>query len=171
MIRQPLIFMASALCLLISLGGCAESVKEQQGAAITLVPITQTLSLNVERQGMDAAKAELKQAIEKNLAVIEAKDIRVHWHTEAGKQLADYAKSVVRSYGVSTDYFVLVPCAGDCQSDVSFSFTDVKVVTRLCSYPAVGKFGADESSCFVDNARWQSMVNPEKMLPAQAVSQ
>ncbi|MGF1756106.1 hypothetical protein L4C33_21265, partial [Vibrio makurazakiensis] len=48
--------------------------------------------------------------------------------------------------------------------DLSVRYTKYKTITQVCTYESIDRFGYGETGCYAENARWQSMVNPEKML-------
>ncbi|MCF1428418.1 MAG: hypothetical protein LPD71_02090 [Shewanella sp.] len=154
---------------LMSLGGCAETINESQGTAITLVPVTQTLSLDAGDKGLKGAKREIADFIQVNKALIATQGISLTWRSESGKALADFSVQQASSAGLLASQFAIAQ-AQDKGADISLSLTEYRVLTSVCDYPSIGKFGAGDSSCFVDNARWQSMVNPQNNLPKQQVA-
>ena len=48
--------------------------------------------------------------------------------------------------------------------DLYFKTTVNKVIVEVCPYAKVGSMGLAKDGCYSDGLRWQSMVNPEKML-------
>lgn len=157
----------TTLLMLGVLAGCSERVVERQGADITLVPVTQTLTLSVPGRSLEGAEKEIEQFISQNFASIEAKGVSVAWSGSQGKRLFAHAKQYAAQFGLRPDTFTVQQAQLSESDSIRFVLTEYKVVAPVCSYQQVGKFGWNESSCFTDSARWQSMVNPEKMLPGK----
>ena len=160
----------------IILSGCAERIKEREGKALHLVPLTYSLSLNSHKNGASTAKQEIEVFITQNFEVIEAKGMLAEWHNLQGKQLSNYARTFAKSLGIDVNRinvqrFEVREGEPITEFDLRLTFTDYQVITNLCEYPEVGKFGFYESNCYTDNARWQSMVNPENMLPKASNTQ
>ncbi len=87
----------TTLLMLGVLAGCSERVVERQGADITLVPVTQTLTLSVPGRSLEGAEKEIEQFIQQNFASIEPKASRWHGADRRARNCSPMQKSMRRN--------------------------------------------------------------------------
>ncbi|MEZ8276259.1 hypothetical protein [Vibrio cyclitrophicus] len=150
--------------LVIVSSGCAEKVQERRGQSIEAIPVEHTYSFIIKKTGQ--TKVEVFELIDENLDVLIEKGSQLVWHTQQGKQLADLAAEYMRNKGVNSKLIFLerTDMPNEHLFDLTLRYTHYKTVTNVCTYESISRFGYGETGCYSDNARWQSMVNPEKML-------
>ncbi|MCG7497035.1 hypothetical protein MHO82_09170 [Vibrio sp. Of7-15] len=164
-----------AACFLV-LSGCADYVGESRGAQIEVVPVTYSMSLKVKPDQQDKARAKLDGFINEHWQYVSSQGATIVWRTKSGKEVADMYYKQLLSRGVSQDKLSIEQ--GDAgfgaRFDLELKTTVHKSILPICDYPRVGHYSELARGCFSESARWQSMVNPEKMLtvspPAQTES-
>ncbi|MBW3694703.1 hypothetical protein EK599_03295 [Vibrio sp. T187] len=146
------------------LSGCAEKVQERQGQAINVVPIEHQVSFKA--QSVSKTEAEIRQFVDNNVAVLLEKGTTLTWHGGKGKELARFTRTYMQGKGINHSLIAIQEAKSDIQHafDLSLAYTEFQVVSQVCSYESIDHFGHGETGCYAENARWQSMVNPEKML-------
>ncbi len=161
-LSKALVIMFCAL----GLNACVDVIGERRGAELQVVPITYTLNLSVKQNNVKAAWRELDQYVDKNWDRISAQQLSFTWYTSTGNKLAeDYQKHLL-SKGLNRNQITISKGVRqeDLAIDLTFETIVNKVFSSICNYEKVGTFGKTESGCYAESARWQSMVNPEKML-------
>lgn len=158
------------LCVVLtalSLTACVERVAEREGATIEIVPVTYSLSVDINKNKVAAAWEELDQFVELNWDKVSTQAVVFTWYTSEGKTLAEQYHKHLLGKGVNRTQLSIQQAINYGQEnpfDLQFKTVMNKVVVEVCDYPKVGNFGTYEGGCYADGARWQSMVNPEKML-------
>ncbi|MEZ9473048.1 hypothetical protein AB4211_22305 [Vibrio lentus] len=150
--------------LVIVSSGCAETVQERRGQSIEVIPFQHSSSFMVKKSGQ--IKTELFDFIDGNIDVIIENGVSILWHTQQGKQLAELATKYMTNKGINHKLIALkqTDSPNERPFDLTLQYTEYKIVTQICSYESIGRFGSIETGCYTDNIRWQSMVNPERML-------
>ncbi|KLN63252.1 MULTISPECIES: hypothetical protein [Vibrio] len=164
------IWQSVGLSMLLVLSGCAENVSMREGQAIHTVPMTYTWSASFEPAGIDKAKQEVQKLIDHNWQIVASKGINLQWSTRLGKQFVISIRQGLLERGVESNQISLHQEQLDSGKDVAVEFHYTKVITELCTPSKVGKFGTNAEGCFAENARWQSMVNPENTLSSQPLA-
>lgn len=159
----------TCLVILGSLVGCAETIQERDGAHLHIVPITNTYHLTIKPKKERHAWDQLYEYVEQQWNVIANEKVAIEWSSKAGKRMADKLSKQLQKDGISADMIVINQSESKQEShfDISVSTVKYKVVTELCDYTTIGQFGSYHDGCYAENARWQSMVHPEKMLLGQ----
>ncbi|EGU48897.1 putative lipoprotein [Vibrio ichthyoenteri ATCC 700023] len=152
--------------LLASLIGCAEVIKEREGAELQIVPITNSYHLTIKAKKDQQAWLQLQDYIEQHWDVLSVEEITIDWFSRRGKTLAMKLADKLQKEGISADMIHINQAKSERSDhfDLSLHTTKYKVVANVCDYPKVGEFGAYPEGCYAESARWQSMVHPEKML-------
>ncbi|MCG9577319.1 hypothetical protein L1D14_13865 [Vibrio tubiashii] len=169
-VTRKSLWQAASLCTLFVLGGCAETVSTREGQAIHTVPMVYTWSASFEKMGLESAKQDIRTLINKNWDLVANKGLELQWSTNRGKQLATSLRQELIERGVDAKQISFSQESIGNNKDVAVRFHYTKVVTELCTPSKIGQFGAYSEGCFAENARWQAMVNPEKMLSSQPVA-
>ncbi|WED26085.1 hypothetical protein L3V77_13785 [Vibrio sp. DW001] len=151
----------------LGLNACVDVIGERKGAELQVVPITYTLNLSVKKNNEKAAWRELDQYVENNWNRIATQQLNFTWYTSTGNKLAEEYQKHLLSKGLNRNQITITKGGlqeGGITKDLTFETVVNKVFSNICSYEKVGTFGKTESGCYAESARWQSMVNPEKML-------
>ncbi|MDB1123130.1 hypothetical protein [Vibrio algarum] len=159
---KPLTIIFSALVL----SACVDKIAERNGVQLQVVPITYSLDLSVKKEKNDAAWRELDQYVENNWEKIVSQQLTFTWYSDTGKKLAeDYQKHLL-SKGINRNQITLSQgiLQEDMTKDLKFEIIVNKVFSEVCGYEKSGTFDNSVGGCYAESARWQSMVNPEKML-------
>lgn len=160
----------------LALTGCADYVGETRGTQIEVVPVTYSMSLKVKPDQKAKARAKLDGFIDEHWQDVSSQGATIVWRTKSGKEVADMYYKQLLSRGVSQDKLTIEQgeAGFGARFDVELKMTVHKSVLPVCDYPRVGHYSELAQGCFSESARWQSMVNPEKMLtvspPAQTES-
>lgn len=153
------------VCSLI-LTGCADHVGESRGAQLEVVPVTYSMSVKVKPDQQDKALEKLDGFIDEHWQYVSSQGATIIWRTKSGKYVAEVYYKQLLSRGVSQDKLIIEQ--GDAgfgaRFDLELKMTVHKSVLPVCDYPRVGHYSEITRGCFSESARWQSMVNPEKML-------
>ncbi|GAK83906.1 hypothetical protein JCM19238_1468 [Vibrio ponticus] len=144
--------------------GCAETIKEREGATLQMVPVTHTYHLTIKKNKHQQAWQQLNQYVEQNWQAIANQPVQVTWMSTSGKRMADKLTQELKKRGISSEMVRVEKGEQQQHFDLSVATTSYKVVTEVCDYMQIGQFGAYREGCYPENLRWQSMVHPEKML-------
>lgn len=156
----------SLIIVSVLLSGCAERVAERTGTQIDVVPVTYSLSLKIKPNQHKASQAELDGFIESNWKLIVDQDVTLIWRTNLGKKWANKTQNSLVRKGVDVKQITIEQANAGFGERFDFEIqTRVhKAMVSICDYTKLGGYGRTSNGCYSDNARWQSMVNPEKML-------
>lgn len=152
------------LLLVLLVTGCAEKVSLREGQAIHLVPMTYSWSASFDKRSSEESLKEIEELIENNWSLVAAKGLQMNWSTKQGRQFVISLRSELISKGVDARLLMMEHVALDDDKALQIDFHYTQVVTELCTPNKIGTLGQFEDSCYAENARWQSMVNPEKMI-------
>ncbi|WP_406731877.1 hypothetical protein RJD39_09175 [Vibrio scophthalmi] len=152
--------------LVVSLLGCAEIIKEREGAELQIVPITNAYHLTIKDKKEQQAWQQLQAYVEQHWDVLSVQTIHIDWYSRKGKSLAMKLAKQLQKQGISDDAIKMVSVNNSESNhfDLSIRATNYKVIANICDYPRVGEFGVHPEGCYSESARWQSMVHPENML-------
>ncbi|MEZ8193861.1 hypothetical protein [Vibrio cortegadensis] len=162
MIKQYMVILIATLLL----SGCAEHVAERTGTQIDVVPVTYSLALKIKPQQHKAAQDELDEFIANHWKLIVDQEVTLVWRTNLGQKWAKKTRTSLIKNGVDEKQIAVTQANAGFGERFDFEIkTRVhKAIVSICDYAAVGHHGETNDGCYSDNARWQSMVNPENML-------
>lgn len=157
-------FILSVLGL--TLSACAEHVAERRGTQVDVVPVIYSLSLKMAPEQKNSAEKELDLFLQENNSIVLTQNIELIWYSEVGENLANNTYKKLLKKGVNDKNIKFIQ--GD-RSDVNrfdyeINLIVYKVLLEVCQNPKVTHYGRPGDGCYTESARWQSMVNPEKML-------
>lgn len=157
----------------LALTGCADHVGETRGTQIEVVPVTYSMSLKLKPDQKDKARAKLDGFISEHWQDVSSQGATIVWRTKSGKEVADMYYKQLLSRGVSQDKLTIEQgeAGFGARFDVELKMTVHKSVLPVCDYPRAGHYSELAQGCFSESARWQSMVNPEKMLTVSPPAQ
>lgn len=155
--------------LCVGIVACAEHVDERRGTEIQVVPITYSIDVEIKNNKSKQAWNELDDYVTKHWDMVATQKVSIYWNSKPGKALADKYAKYLLSQGVdSHKLYVLESVEGGStpqfKQDLRLETVVNKAVVSTCGYEAIGGFGLERNGCYTEGARWQSMVNPEKML-------
>lgn len=157
---------AALVFFLLLLSGCADRVAERRGTQLDVVPVSYSLSLKIKPKQNRSAEKELNQFLLDNKKLILTQHIELVWKTKIGKLWADKSKERLLNDGVNKkNISVIQGKAGfNGRFDYQINITVHKVLLTVCPYPKNSHYSEAQDGCYTESARWQSMVNPQKML-------
>ncbi len=88
--------------------------------------------------------------------------VYVNWQGQQGKTLATSAQQWMLKAGVPPDYITLRPTEQTLPIEIIIETHHVQV--PLCQAAQAERIEAGSVNCYTESARWQSIVNPERML-------
>ncbi|PJC86097.1 hypothetical protein CSW98_11025 [Vibrio sp. HA2012] len=157
----------TAIIFVALLSGCAEHIAERKGAEIQIVPVAYTLGISIKNGKQDKAREQLDKYTKSHWDKVTTQMVNLTWYTPAGKKLADSYYRYLLGQGLDENKLAVkeaVAGADEKPFDMKFETIVNRAVVEVCAYEKVGNFGRNQEGCYSDGARWQSMVNPEKML-------
>ncbi|CED57501.1 hypothetical protein ACU5DF_07750 [Aliivibrio wodanis] len=150
----------------LSISGCAEHISERNGTKVDVVPVTYSLSLKVKPEQFKSAEKELNIFLNEHKKLILTQKITLTWRTKLGKEWVNETQKRLLIKGVSEHNITVEQNRAGFgeRFDYEIKVTVHKALLSVCQYPKVGHYGEPGDGCYSESARWQSMVNPEKML-------
>ncbi|MCL9780814.1 hypothetical protein M9194_05090 [Vibrio sp. S4M6] len=148
-----------ALIPVIAVTGCAEHVNERSGSNVDVFPVTYSLALT-------KPSPFLQQFIDSHFNVILEHGVTIETFSSVGKRWAMSVRKDLVKRGVEPKSIKILPgiSKDDDRFDLSISTTNYTTQVQQCGYYGIGDVEDTASGCFVENSRWISMVNPQKML-------
>lgn len=145
---------------------CASSESTRNGPAIEIFPVSHALSLRVDKTSLESAKQELDIYLEEYADILVTQKIMVSWSGKDSKKLADFAVKSLLSMGVAPNYIDIKEISMDTTSYFDFEIKVVQylVADKTCKQSKSQDYYLSDVGCFTENARWKSMVTPERML-------
>jgi CRISPR/Cas system-associated endonuclease Cas3-HD len=153
---------ASVLAALV-LSACTDRLHDRNSIAIDVIPIKHTHSFSVKQS--DDAKIEAEKFINDNWETIASIDLELVVLSAEGIEISTHVKNVLKSKGKDPKQVTeSIEIMDDLQFDFQLISTRHEVVTPICEYYQIERFGEVSQGCFVESARWKSMVSPDAML-------
>ncbi|MEL0636583.1 hypothetical protein V6259_07355 [Marinomonas sp. TI.3.20] len=155
-----------AVFLLIGVSGCTNSASGLNGPSIDVFPVTYRLALQTDKAHIRKSKQEWSDFIQQNKVMLQTQAVTLTWVTRSGAQFEKHAKQDLMILGVSPDNITESKLDSGFNQHFDFQVlvTQHKVVTPICQPFEVEDYNAAKTGCYVESARWQSMVRPERML-------
>lgn len=165
--KKSLLIAAAA----IGLSACAEVITLREGSSVQVVPMTYTWAVSLDSKGTNQAQQEIEQIISNNWQLVANKGVSISWATSAGKKLAHSIEQALIQQGVDGNKVAVAQELLPYSQDIRVQFNHAQVVTQSCTPVVTGSFGKKHGGCYAENARWHSMVNPEKMIAVPATNE
>lgn len=136
--------------------GCATTDEPRMGPEITVTPVRYQLQLTTTDK--QQAKQQWQSFAEKYANKLKGKTVQLTWYSASGRE---FINQLPRNMG----YSVTISRGGAQKSsfDLKAEFVHSQVQVGRCQPDRMGHF-SNEVGCFSENARWQSMVNPQNAL-------
>ncbi|MUJ25694.1 hypothetical protein [Aliivibrio fischeri] len=151
---------------LVLMTGCVETVNERFGPEIDVFPVTYSVSLSNTRE----SKMSLSTFISDHKKELINYGANIQWVSQSGNRWASEIKKQLIKEGVNKDLIIISQGEkGDVYFDIKFSIVVHKTQVSSCQYAELGAINTVATGCFIENARWSSMVNPQKMLITPSV--
>lgn len=161
MVNRRLMFLAMVSAVLLS--GCAEKVTPREGKSVHVVPVHKSWSAVVTSTNTQKVQSEVFERAEQNFEQIAQKGVVISFSSK-GQTVASQLNRWLVEQGVSPNKVDMVKQVSSQPYDIQLQFQEYLVVTEPCSSTQIGTYGFNEDGCYADNARWQSMVNPNAMI-------
>lgn len=163
---KPLFKAVASTIIVLSLIGCTERIAERHGTQVDVVPVTYSLNLKINPKQQKSAEKELTQFLQEHKKLILTQNVNLTWRTKLGRKWAYKTEKRLLTAGVNADNISIEQHQAGFgeRFDYEIEVTVHKALLNVCQYPKVGHYGEPGDGCYSESARWQSMVNPEKML-------
>jgi hypothetical protein len=149
-----------------AISGCSTPRQERTGGAIDVYPVTHKYALSVEPDRISAAENKVESFINQHRQQVLTNDIKLIYSTDLGLELVNAAADYLHSIGIAPSRLSVHPSKNNNQFDFELMLLDYQVQAPECDRSMVADYYLSDNGCFSENARWISMENPEKMLPA-----
>ncbi|MBV1843122.1 MULTISPECIES: hypothetical protein [Photobacterium] len=157
----------SWLLLLLLVGGCAEKVGERNGTTVDVFPISYSVAI----KSSSDSQLLLDTFWNDHRHAVLSQGITIQWISQRGKTLAAQIQNQFIKKGVAREQIKVIPGIGEASRfDVVLGTTGYTARVGLCEPMGVGMMGRTADGCITENARWASMVNPQKMLASTVTS-
>jgi hypothetical protein len=145
------------------LAACSDRLYDRHSIAIDIIPIKHTHSFSVKQQ--KDAKLEAEKFIVDNWHSIAGLDLELVVLSEQGTSISTHVKEVLKSKGKDPQQITeSINISDGGEFDFQLISTRHEVITPTCGYYQIEHFGDVSHGCFVEGARWKSMVSPDAML-------
>ncbi|WP_217543454.1 hypothetical protein [Vibrio metschnikovii] len=154
------------LIALFSLIGCSSGQAERPGPAIDVYPILTSLALQTNPQQQAEAQRALDDFIQAQHSALVTQQVILFSTSEQGERFANQVLSQLRRLGVAENnmHIEKTPLAANQQFDFKIQILSHQVVVPICSAAQISRLGHEGRGCYSESLRWQSMVNPHKMI-------
>lgn len=131
-----------------------------------MVPVTYALNIAVKKNKQDEAWKELDQFVEEHWDKVSRQKVSFIWYTESGRKLANQYHDHLLKKGLNRQQLEMqqATASDNISFDLQFKTVINRVVVEVCEYQRIGSYDSENMGCYSEGARWQSMVNPEKMI-------
>ncbi|MGX9418271.1 hypothetical protein ACWU4D_13050 [Vibrio sp. WJH972] len=161
MIKLPLI-----MGLAIALTGCSyHNAVDRQGTYVDLYPVEYAMGFDLKNVSQKSAAAQLDAFIDEYWAFVITQPVELLASTPRGLVLAKKTKTALLKKGIEPASISLLHEPSVSQYDFKMSIIKHSVDTPQCEYSTLRAYDHGSTGCFVESARWSSMVRPERMLP------
>ena len=154
-------------------GGCTNQFSDYPVTAIDVIPVIYQFTLTATNKNSKAVDEELKHYLASNEALLLKNELRLSWQTPKGEQLAKYAATWLEAQGANTKKLTLAAvtnqqkqASSNSNADLTIEIFSYQTQAPICAASSINGLGTTGNNCAVESSRWQSMVYPQKMLPA-----
>jgi hypothetical protein len=159
MIKFPLV-----IGLVLALTSCA-GVVDRQGTQVDLYPVEYAVGFDLADVSQKQADKQLESFIDQYWALIITQPVELLATTPQGLMLATQTRRNLLKRGIQPENIVLKHQTSVSPHDFKMSIIQYEVVTPRCTYSTLNNYDAGAEGCFVESARWSSIIRPERMLP------
>lgn len=148
------------------LSSCAETVSERKSIAVDVVPMTYSLSLDINAKNRDESKERIEHYINKHWPQIINQTVVLESRSPIAVKAVNRTYSFFVAKGISPKRIVKRVEKQSSADPFNFrlSFQAHNVITPLCEYSRIGHYGETNLGCYSEGARWHSMIHPQKMI-------
>ncbi|WP_217521574.1 hypothetical protein [Vibrio metschnikovii] len=154
------------LMAVLTLVGCSSGQPEKSGPAIDVYPVSSSLALSTKLEQRVQAQQALDEFIAVHHQILVTQPVVLFSATERSDLFVEQVAKQLRRLGVATDKLSIIqqPFHPDVNIDFKIAVINHHVVVPLCSAAQISRFGQEGRGCYAESLRWQSMVNPQKMV-------
>lgn len=154
------------LIALLTLVGCSSGQAEKPGPTIDVYPVSSSLALSTKPEQRVQAQQALDEFIQRHQQVLLTQPIVLFSGSERSQSFTEQVAMQLRRLGIANHQLSVIhqPFHQDNNIDFKIVVINHQVVVPLCSAPQISRFGDEGRGCYAESLRWQSMVNPQKML-------
>ncbi|ENM3882990.1 hypothetical protein AB5A14_003240 [Vibrio cholerae] len=162
----------SVLLLSTALVGCSSGLPDKPGPAIDVYPVHSSLSLQTDAKQVTQAQHSLEQFLVQQHHQLTTQNSVLYWSTKAGERFALKAEKQLCKLGVAPESVRVekMPAGFGQHFDFKIEIVAHRVVVPLCDAVNISQFSQESNGCVSESLRWQSMVNPQKMLTHHPIS-
>lgn len=159
MIKFPLI-----IGLVFALTSCAD-VMDRQGTQIDLYPVEYAVGFDLADVSQKQADKQLKTFIDQYWSLIITQPVELVATTPQGFIMAKRTQASLLKLGIQPENVSLIQQTNISPHDFKMSIVKYEVITPQCRYRSLQNYDLGSDGCFVESARWSSIIRPERMLP------
>lgn len=150
------------------LTGCTSIQPDRTGTNIDIYPVTYSLSLTILEGNTENAKEKVESFFEEYKASLLVQTIKLEWSDKNSEEFADMVYMELINKGINSEKIVRnnrLSLVGNSRFNFKVAVTNHVVANKNCEKAKIQRYFIDDEGCFVDHARWKSLVAPERMLP------
>jgi hypothetical protein len=159
MIKFPLI-----IGLVVALTSCT-NVIDRQGSHVDLYPVEYTMGFDLTDVSQKQADIQLNSFIDQYWTLIITQPVELLATTPQGLMLAKRTQTNLLKRGIQPENLSLKHQVSVSPYDFKMSIVKYEVVNPQCTYRSLKNYDEGADGCFVESARWSSIIRPERMLP------
>ncbi|WP_425642598.1 hypothetical protein ACPUEK_05680 [Marinomonas gallaica] len=150
----------------LSLMACTSIKSQRNGPVIDVFPVIHTLSLSAKDNSFEHLKTQLVEKLKEYDSLLVSHSVALSWTNEASEKLAKFTEQRLLSMGVAPDHIIMT--SNELGTEAFFDF-EMKVIqyrvsTENCGVSKINSYDSFGDGCYTENARWRSMIAPERML-------
>lgn len=168
MIFFPRLHKLFVVSLSIYLSACTVPERNRSGTELSIFPVTHTLSLRTEKADFDQSRQQLEAYIKEYSGLLKNQSIVLSWFSPTGKKLVDFSESRLFEMGIapSSIQYEKMNTNSEPHFDFIIKVVQYQIENRVCTKSISQNYFLADGGCITENARWKSMVAPERMLPS-----
>lgn len=156
-------------CMLVSVVGCAESVRDRDNSYVEVSPVDYLLNIKIKDKKAQQAQQQLDQFITEHWNDVVEQKVTLYWATSTGKNVIDKTYAELLNKGVNVDNLTREPFKVEDKAhyDFGINLRTYHVQVPVCEYTTIQKYGFNADGCNVEGNRWLSLSHPERAIENQ----
>ena len=158
-----------ALLATVLLTGCTTRFTSFEPTEIAIIPKEVVSRFMATNSNLEPFKTQFNEYFAEHRSMLLTQAVTIEWRGTRGREMADYARESLLRAGIDPTMLSFHENAFD-RPAMTISYLHHEVSVADCVPYTSTPIKPMTGNCYVENSRFQSMVNPEKMLPEGAVS-
>ena len=154
----------AALLTTVLLTGCTTRFMPLEPTEIDIVPKEVVSRFMETNTNLEPFKAQFNDYFVEHRSMLLTQAVTIEWRGTHGRKMADYARESLLRAGIDPTMLSFHENAFGLPA-MSIRYLHHEVAVRDCVPYSSTPIRPMTGNCYVENSRFQSMVNPEKMLP------